>query len=333
MSLRVGLIGYGYWGPNLLRNLAATPGCEITMLADRDETRLGPATQAYPRVRSTTSPAGLIDDPQVDAVVIATPVSTHYELASAALDAGKHVLIEKPLASTVAEAQDLVERAEANRLALMVDHTFLYSGAVEKVRQLLTSGEVGDLLSYDSVRINLGLFQSDVNVLWDLGPHDISIMLYLLGHMPRAISAVGAGPVAMGDWRPESVVYVGMRFADGTLAHLHLDWLSPVKIRRTVISGSRRMVVYDHLDSDYQVKVFDKGLEAGQSVLMEYRTGDMVAPKVSQREPLAVVCEAFVLAAAGGQVPVSDGRFGTKVVQVLEAAQQSLDQDGHWVPI
>jgi len=285
-----------------------------------------------PWVRVTTDPAELIGSPDVDAVVVATPISTHHSLASAAIAARKHVLVEKPLAATVAEAEDLVSKAADASVALMVDHTFLYSGAVQEVKSILGAGDLGRLLYYDSVRINLGLFQSDANVLWDLGPHDISIMLHLLSGEPERVSAIGASPVAIGEWCPESVVHMSVRYEDGPLAHLHLNWLSPVKVRRTILSGSARMVVYDHLDPDNQVKVFDKGMEPSESALMEYRVGDMIAPKVSQREPLRAVCESFVGLTRG--VPtVSDGTFGAKVVRVLEAAQASLESEGSWISL
>ena len=232
---------------------------------------------------------------------------------------------------TAAQAKELIRLAELNQKVLMVDHTFIYTGAVRKIKEIIDSGELGELYFYDSVRVNLGLFQPDFNVLWDLAPHDFSIMAYLIDKEPISVSAVGTAPVRWNGWKKESVVYIAVEFADGALAHFHVNWLSPVKVRRTLISGSRKMIAYDHLDTDYQVKVFDKGVEVSDDLdryraLVQYRAGDMLVPKIDQTEALESLCEDFVRCAQTGQRPLTDGYSGRRVVQLLEAAQRSLEQ-------
>jgi predicted dehydrogenase len=329
--IRLGMIGYGYWGPNLLRNLVTTRDCSVVGVADLDPTKLSAVKPLYPGLEFTTSPSRLLEDKTIEAIVIATPISSHYELAKEALLRGKHVLVEKPMTVTVAEADDLIRVAEDNHKILMVDHTFIYTGAVQKIRRIIDSGELGDFYFYDSVRINLGLLQPDVNVLWDLAPHDFSLMAYLIDKEPISVSAVGSAPVRWNGWKNESVVYVAVDFRDGTLAHFHVNWLSPVKVRRTLISGSRKMVVYDHLDANFQVKVFDKGVEFSNHTdrcraLVQYRAGDMLVPKVDQTEALQLVCSEFVRCVQIGSRPLTDGSSGRRVVQLLEAAQQSLEE-------
>jgi predicted dehydrogenase len=271
-----------------------------------------------------------LDGNDIDAVAIATPISTHYPLARDALLRGKHVLVEKPMTATVAESEELIRLAEAQRRVLMVDHTFCYSGAVRKIRELIDSGALGELYYYDAVRINLGLFQRDLNVLWDLAPHDFSILSYLVDREPVGVSAVGAAPIRWDGWRRESIAYITVEYGDGILAHIHVNWLSPVKMRRILIGGSQKIVVYDHLDPDNQVKIFDKGVDAvtdedRRRVLIQYRTGDMHAPKVDQTEALELACRDFVDSVRNGRPPRADGRAGLRVVRLLEAAQRSLD--------
>jgi predicted dehydrogenase len=329
----VGLIGYGYWGPNLLRNFVKRPECDVVAVADRDANRLGEAARLYPGLRTCSSSEEVLRDPQIDAVIVSTPISTHFALASEALRNGKHVLIEKPMAATVAHAERLVELAERRRLTLMVDHTFVYSGAVKTIKGLVQSGEVGDVYYYDSVRVNLGLFQQDVNVLWDLAPHDFSIMAHVLGARPTTVWAVGARLPHSKGWKTESLAYVTIEFSDGMLAHFHLNWLSPVKVRRTLIGGSKRMIVYDHLDPDNQVKVFDKGVEMHSEaeryrLLVQYRAGDMWAPKVDQTEALETACGHFLQCVTTGTRPLSDGLAGLENVRLLAAADRSLSQKG-----
>ncbi len=328
--LHIGMIGYGYWGPNLLRNFVKVQDCRVVMVADQDATKREHIQQTYPGIETVSDGAEVLNNPDIHAVVIATPISTHYALAKAALKNGKHVLVEKPMTASVAQAADLVRIAEQKRLTLMVDHTFVYTGAVQKIRELIDSGELGDIYYYDSVRVNLGLFQPDSNVLWDLAPHDFSIMAYLLDKETVDISAVGAAPVSWQGWEQESVVYTTVRFADDTLAHFHVNWLSPVKVRRTLIGGSKKMVIYDHLDPDQQIKIFDKGVDLGTDadryhMLVQYRAGDMLVPKVDQGEALEAVCQDFSRSIQTGAVPRADGQAGLRVVEMLEAAQQSLE--------
>jgi predicted dehydrogenase len=330
--VRVGVIGLGYWGPNLIRNFVKTSACQVVAVADRDPTRLEPIRRLYPGIRCATDPMDVLTSDQIDAVAIATPLSTHFALAQVALRYGKHVLVEKPMTATAAQGEELIELAAAVRRVLMVDHTFIYSGAVQKIYDLIRRGELGQIYYYDSVRINLGLFQPDVNVLWDLAPHDFSIMTFLLDNEPVRVTAVGAAPVKTDGWRQESVAYVTVEFDDEMLAHFHLNWLSPVKIRRTLIGGSHKFVVYDHLDPDNQVKIFDRGVEllpdrdVRYRALVQYRTGDMLAPKIDQTEALEVVCRHFVDCILTGRRPLTDGEAGLRVVRLLEAAQHSLAQ-------
>ena len=276
--IRIGIIGCGYWGPNLVRNFSKLRECKVAAVADLEPAKLETIARLYPAVETTTSAQDLLAHTGIDAIVVTTPISTHYKLASEALQKGKHVFVEKPMTATVAEADRLVELADRVQRVLMVDHTFIYSGAVRTIKHLIDAGEIGEISYYDSVRVNLGLFQHDVNVLWDLGPHDFSIMAYLLTGKPTSVSAVGAKLVRSETWGLESLVYVTIEVSPGILAHFHLNWLSPVKIRRTLIGGARKMIVYDHLDPDNQVKIFDKGVEIRTDteryqMLVQYRAG------------------------------------------------------------
>lgn len=332
-AVRVGVIGCGYWGPNLIRNFVNEPQTEAVAIADLDEGRLNRVGRQYPSVQTTTDVEGLLTRDDIDAVAIATPVSTHHELAKAALEQGKHVLLEKPMTASVAEADDLIDVAEQRERILMVDHTFLYTGAVRKVRELVDQGELGELFYLDSIRINLGLFQHDVNVLWDLAPHDFSIMDYWIGGAPQKVSAMGASPVPYPDKKLESIAYVTVDFGDDVIAHFHVSWLSPLKTRRMLLGGSRKMVVYDHLDVDNQVKVYDKGVEIQSAeerrqYMIQRRMGDMHAPKVDQTEALGLVAQHFAECIQTDQQPLTDGRAGRRVVQLLEASQRSMANGG-----
>ena len=334
--ITLGVIGYGYWGPNLVRNFADTPGCRIGHVADRRQERLDGASRRYPGIRTSIDGADLIADPAVDAVAIATPVEAHFDLAMAALRAGKHVLVEKPLASTSEQAQRLVDEAARRRLVLMVDHTFVYTGAVQKMRELTAAGELGDIYYYDSVRINLGLFQSDVNVLWDLAVHDLSIMDFVLDTPPVAVSATGLSHVA---GEPENIAYMTMFFSGKLIAHVHANWLAPVKIRRTLLGGSRRMVVFDDLEASEKIKVYDRGISVNASpenvyqMKIGYRAGDMWAPQLAVREALATEAAHFVECIDSGAAPISDGQAGLRIVRLLEAATQSLGANGRLVDL
>lgn len=336
--LRVGVVGYGYWGPNLARNFQKLPSAAVTGIADTDEQKLSAAGRQHPHARLSADAGTLLDDPNLDAVVIATPTATHHDLARTALDAGKHVLVTKPLAQSSEEVELLIARAEAAGRVLMVDHTFIYTGAVRTIRELIASGKLGDIFYCDAIRINLGLIQRDVNVLWDLGPHDLSILDYWFSARPTRVAAVGIEPVTRERQDRESVVYLTVWLEDGTLAHFHLSWLSPVKIRRSLIAGSRKMVVYDHLDPDYQVKIYDKGVdimskERMDEYLVQYRVGDVFSPKVDQTEALETECRHFVDCCDGQDTPITGGASGLRVLRTLEAAQESIRRGGEVVNI
>lgn len=329
----VAVVGCGYWGPNVARNFATLPGCELRWLCDVDAEVLQGIRQRYPAARATSDFDELLRQPDVDAVAICTPVRTHHALASAALRAGKHVLVEKPLSSSVRTAEELVELAEKGGLVLQVDHPFVYSGAVRKIRSIIDSGSVGDLLYFDSVRVNLGIFQSDMNVVWDLAPHDLSIMDHLIPSRPRWVSAIGSAHFG----RLENLAYLTLVFDEPLIAHLHVNWLAPVKIRSTLIGGSERLIVYDDLAPGEAVRVYDKGvtlqsdLRARTEALVDYRIGDMFAPHLDKTEPLELVCRDFLDAIAAGGRPVTDGQAGLRVVRILEAAQESLRKQGERV--
>jgi predicted dehydrogenase len=331
--VRIGILGCGYWAPNLIRNFQKLRECEVVAAADLDPARLDALRLTYPQIETTVDPDAVLSRADIDAIAVVTPISTHYPLARSALDGGKHVLVEKPLAETTEQAGELVALAERRERVLMVDHTFVYTGAVRKIRDLITSGELGTILYLDSVRINLGLVQRDANVLWDLAPHDFAIMDHLFDAPLERVSAVGACPIEVDGTRLESVAYVTIQVGGGSLAHFHLSWISPLKIRRMLIVGNRKMVVYDHLDPDNQVKVYDKGydirtVEERERVLIQRRTGDMYAPKVDQTEALEHLCRHFVECIVHQRRPITDGRAGARVVQLLEAAQRSMARGG-----
>jgi predicted dehydrogenase len=336
--IRVGVIGYGYWGPNLVRNFAEVPGAQMAVVSDLSVDRLAQVSARYPAVRTTTDVLDLINDPTIDAVVIATPVRTHFDLAMKALNAGKHVLVEKPMACTVEEARTLIETADRLGLTLMVDHTFVYTGAVQKIRELVDQERLGKLYYYDSVRVNLGLFQHDVNVLWDLAVHDLSIMDYILGKQPYAVAATGAAHIA---GKPVDVAYLTCFFEDSLIAHFHVNWLAPVKIRRTLIGGEKQMVVYDDLEPSEKIKVYDKGVtlngdatgEGAYNLLVGYRAGDMYAPQLSLTEGLRSEAMHFLECIRTNQRPISDGRAGLRVLRILAAASESLANGGRPVEL
>jgi predicted dehydrogenase len=330
----IGVIGYGYWGPNLVRNFADLPNARVTAVCDTRPERLAVVSRRYPGVQVTTDATALISNPAVDAVVIATPVHYHYALSLAVLEAGKHVLVEKPIASTSEEASRLIDEAARRRLVLMVDHTFVYTGAVAKMRELTAAGELGEIYYYDSVRINLGLFQHDVNVLWDLAVHDLSIMDFVLQRQPTGVSATGLAHVP---GRPQNIAYMTMFFEGVLIAHVHVNWLAPVKVRRTLLGGSRRMIVFDDLEASEKIKVYDRGISVDPSpqnvyqMLVGYRTGDMWAPKLAVTEALAVEATHFVECVTTGVTPLTDGEAGLRVVRLLEAATESMMNQGRLV--
>jgi predicted dehydrogenase len=330
-SVAVAVAGCGYWGHNLVRNFATCTASTVVALCDPQEATLDKAAALCPAARRTGDFDALLDDPAVEAVAIATPVATHAPLAAAALRAGKHVLVEKPLATSERQAEELVRLAERSRLTLMVDHTFLYSSPIRKAKELIDGGELGDVYYVDSVRINLGLFQNDVNVLWDLAPHDLSIVDYLLGRTPRSVAAIGASH-ATGDL--EDVAYLNLDFGAGLLASFHVNWLSPVKVRHLIVAGSKKSLVYNDLNAWEPVKVYDRGIsvaespEARRGVLISYRTGDIWSPHLEPSEPLQNVVSHFAQCVRTGERPLSDGQAGLRVVRILDAAQRSIKAQG-----
>lgn len=333
--INIAVIGYGYWGPNIVRNLAETPDARLDTVVDFNPERLELARRRFPQIRTSTSPAEAIHDPSIDAVVIATPLATHYELSLAALRAGKHVLVEKPMCSSRQEAEGLIEAADARRLVLMVDHTFCYSGAVQKIRQLVDSGDIGEIYYYDAARINLGLFREDASVLWDLAIHDLSIMDYTLRQHPVAVSCTGACHVPR---QPENIAFLTLFYSGSLIGHLHVNWLSPVKLRRTLIGGSRKMIVYDDLEAYEKIRVHDKGvildgdLESVHHLRLKgYRSGDVWSPQVSPAEPLRTEMTHFVRCIEGREKPLTDALSGMRVVSLVEAASESLQKKG--VPV
>jgi predicted dehydrogenase len=329
--LRVGILGYGYWGPNLARNVAQDPECTLMAIADINPKRLATARLAHPLAQLTTDFREVLNDPEVEAVFIATPPETHHDVVVAALEAGKHVLVEKPLATNVADAAHMMAVAKRCGRLLAVDHTFLFTGAVRRMKRYCREGEVGEVYYYDSTRINLGLFNHETNVIWDLAPHDISIMHYLLGEPVKAVSAIGARHV---DTNVENIAYLTLQFQGPMLAHFHVNWLAPVKVRRTIIGGSRKMLVYDDGETDEKLKVYDSGAQLCATrediyrTLVEYRTGDVVSPKLEKSEALAVETRNFVRAVRGEEALVSDASLGLEVVRIIAAAQESLRRGG-----
>jgi len=332
--LRVAVVGLGYWGPNLVRNLHELPDAELSVVCDMREDALEAIGRRYPAVATTTSFDEVIADPAIDAVALATPVSTHYPLAMQALDAGKHVFIEKPLAASAEEAYDLLERARERDLVLMPGHTFLYSPPVNTIRDLITSGELGDIYFISTSRVNLGLHQSDVSVAWDLGPHDFSILRYWLDETPRHVSALSRSCVIP---NMPDVAFINLEFPSGTIAHVELSWLAPSKLRRTTIVGSKKMVVYDDTSNE-PVRVFDSGVnlpnpESFGEYRLSYRTGDIVSPNVPAAEPLFLELGDFCSAIRTGETPRSSAQIGLDVVRIIESVDASLDADGARVGI
>jgi predicted dehydrogenase len=334
-DITVGIIGYGYWGPNLVRNFAGTLGCRVKWVSDFSADRLAIAKKQFSFLSITQDYLDLINDPEVDAIIIATPVFSHFKLGKDALNAGKHVLIEKPLTSSVADADELKNLAEQKGLLLMVDHTFLYTGAVQKIKDLVDTNEIGALQYLDSSRINLGLFQPDINVLWDLAPHDISILSFINGEIPVSVNATGISHTHNGI---ENVAYLTLNFQSNFIAHFNCSWSSPVKIRSMLIGGDEKMIVFNDLEPTEKVRVYDTGYqlktrEEQQSILVDYRVGDIYIPKVETKEALHGMATDFVDCLLSGGVPVSNIDLAIYVVKVLEAAQKSIKDNGREVKI
>jgi predicted dehydrogenase len=329
VMVKFGVVGYGYWGPNVVRNLDRLESAEVVAVCDKSPASRKKVAKAYPDVLVTEDSAELMSSPDIDAIAVVTPVWTHYELAKAALLNGKHVFVEKPFTSNAAQAQELIELAAQRNLKIMVDHTFLFTGAVTKIKQLLDDGSLGKLYYYDSTRVNLGLFQHDVNVVWDLAPHDLSIIDHLIEQTPEAISATGQTHLN----GHEDVAYITVYFPDKVIAHINVNWLSPVKVRTTLIGGEKKMLVWNDLEADEKIKIYDKGVnvtsrEGLYDLLVHYRSGDMWAPQIEQVEALTRELSYFVDCIANDKTPVNDGEAGLRVVRMLEAANESIRQRG-----
>jgi predicted dehydrogenase len=327
--IRLGLVGYGYWGPRVARNFNSVPDCQLVAICDSSPELQRRAEQAFPGIQTTSDPCELITSPTIDAIAVVTPVWTHFDLARAAIANGKHVFVEKPFTSTVEQAEQLIELAARKNVKIMVDHTFLFTGAVKKLRQLVDEGALGKLYYYDSTRVNLGLFQHDVNVIWDLAPHDLSIMDYLIKDKPVTVIATGEKHLN----GHEDVAYITIYCAGGMIAHLNVNWLSPVKVRTTLLGGEKKMVVWNDLEPDEKVKVYDRGVNItnGQNVhdlLISYRSGDMWSPKVDQEEALSAEAKHFIRCIQNDERPLNDGEAGLRVVRLLEASDRSLRERG-----
>lgn len=331
----VAVAGYGYWGPNLVRNFVQHPGARLVAVCDTRPDRLAECAVRTPGAATTASYDEILSDASVDAVAIATPVSTHHALAMQALRAGKHVLIEKPMTRTTQEADELIREAAASNLVLMVDHVFVYTAAVRKIRELIDSGELGEILYFDGVRANLGLFQRDVNVIWDLAPHDLSILRYLVDAEPVAVSAVGLGHLRGG---LEDIAYLTVFYDRPLIAHVHVNWLAPVKVRTILIGGSKKMVVYDDTEADEKIKVYDKGVSLSsesdeRAIRVSYRAGDMWAPRLERYEALAKVVDHFLDCIESGVPCLTGGTAGRQVLRILEMSEVSLRQGGQKIKI
>ena len=332
-QVRIGVIGCGYWGPNHIRNFSSLSkaGAVMAVAADRDEERRSHIGELYPAVQLVDDGQTIIDDPNVDAVIVATPVHTHYPLARAALEAGKHVLVEKPFVTELEEAEELMRLARAKQRVLMVGHTFEYTAAVNRVREIVQAGEIGDVLYIRSERVNLGLFQKDINVLWDLAPHDVSILLYVLGRFPTHVSAIGNAHVTRGI---EDVVVMTLEFGPQLMANVIVSWLDPRKVREMTIVGNRKMLVYDDISANEKIRIYDKGVDGPSrydsfgEFQYSYRYGDIVTPLLKEYEPLRHMCGHFLDCIKTGSEPRSGGQVGYNVIRVLSAAQTSL-REGH----
>ena len=332
--LNIGVIGYGYWGPNIVRNFNGIDSARVVSLCDLNDGVLGKAKKLYPALSTTTDPSDVLSSKDIDAVAIITPVFTHFDLAKKALENGKHVFVEKPFTSTVAQAEELVELADKKNLKIMVDHTFLFTGAVRRIKEFVEEGSLGKLYYYDSMRVNLGLFQHDVNVVWDLAPHDFAIMDYVIPEKPLALSATGE--IHYNGF--EDIAYVTVYCENNVIAHFNVNWLSPVKVRMTLIGGDKKMLVWNDLEADEKLKVYDKGVdiktrENVYDLLVSYRSGDAWIPRVQQIEALKAEAEYFVDCITSDKTPMNDGQAGLRVVKMLEAANESIKAKGRLIEL
>lgn len=332
--LNFGVIGYGYWGPNIVRNLRSLEGCQVGVICDQSAAARRRVEQAHPGVKVVADPAEVVLAPDIDAVAVITPVWTHYELAKMALNNNKHVFVEKPFTTTSAQAEELIDLANRKNLKIMVDHTFLFTGAVRKIKHLLDDGALGKLYYYDSTRVNLGLFQHDVNVIWDLAPHDLSIMDYLIQEEPEAVVATGQAHLN----GHEDIAFITAYFPDNVIAHVNVNWLSPVKVRTTLIGGEKKMLVWNDLEVDEKLKIYDKGVNVTSqqgvyNLLVSYRSGDMYSPQIEQCEALRLELAYFADCIRKDETPFNDGIAGLRVVRMLEAASVSLIKRGALVQL
>ena len=330
--IKAGIIGYGYWGPNIVRNFAGNPDIDVVKVSDMSEERLAVLTNNHPDIKAETDAINILNDPDIDLVGIVTSTSTHFKLAKQALKNGKHVFVEKPFTATSAEARELIEIAEKNNLVIMVDHTFLFTGAVQKMKALTESGELGNLYYYDSVRVNLGLFQYDANVIWDLAPHDLSIMFYINPDIkPISVNTVGSDHIGKGF---EDVAYLTVKCEDNFIGHFHANWLSPVKVRKTLVAGDKKMLVWDDLEADEKIKIYNKRVEEIKDksefykLQIKYHTGDILVPVVPMTEALKLEVAHLVDCIKNGTTPINGGKEGLDVVKILEASDMSLKNGG-----
>jgi predicted dehydrogenase len=333
--MRIGVIGYGYWGPNIVRNFHSQENCEVVLVADRNPACESRLKKTFPSVGFTTDEKQILTSPDIDVVAVVTPVWTHFELAKKALENGKHVFVEKPFTYSVTQGEELVELAARKNLKIMVDHTFLFTGAVRKIKELVDKKELGDLYYYDALRVNLGLFQHDVNVIWDLAPHDLSIMDYVIGEKPEAVVATGEKHLN----GVEDVAFITVYFPKRIIAHVNVNWLSPVKVRTTLIGGEKKMLVWNDLEVDEKLRIYDKGVSMSTNpsnlhqLLVSYRSGDMWAPQVEQVEALRAETAYFIKCIEENTKPFNDGEAGLRVVRILEAADRSIRTRGEAITL
>ena len=333
--IKIGIIGYGYWGPNVVRNFLSTKGAQIISICDINKDALNKARKNYPKLEMVSDSSEILTSSEIDAVAIVTPVYTHFELAKKAIENGKHIFVEKPFTSSVAEAEELIELAEKKNVKIMVDHTFLFTGAVRKIKKLIEDGTLGNIYYFDSTRVNLGLFQHDINVIWDLAPHDLSIMDYVIQEKPSGITATGIEHFGRG---LEDVAYITVFFDKDIIAHFNVNWLSPVKIRMTLIGGEKKMLVWNDLESDEKVKIYDRGVNVEDKkgiyeLLVSYRSGDIWTPMVEETEALKLEAEYFIDCIENNKTPINDGYAGLRVVKILEASDLSIKNNGKMVKI
>lgn len=332
--IRIGVLGYGYWGPNIVRNFNSLDVVKVTTVFDKNPQTTKSLSKLYPDITISANSSDVTESPDIDIVAVVTPVSSHYELAKKALENGKHVFVEKPFTAKVSEAEDLIELAEKKQLKIMVDHTFLFTGAVKKIKEILDNNELGNIYYYDSTRVNLGLFQHDVNVIWDLAPHDFSIMNYVLNEKPTSVVVCGKSHV----YELENIAYISVFFENNLIAHFNVNWLSPVKIRNTLIGGEKKMLVWDDISPDEKIKIYDKGIDITSrderyNLLISYRSGDVWVPRIEQTEALKLESQYFIDCINDGSVPINDGFSGLQVVKMLEACNKSVKNNGELVQI